>query len=422
LATALLEVDRADEAVLILEKLIPADGEIEGTYMKALKTAKKTEQLIKYAVLRLDSDKLDEKSESVFIRALIDAEAYEVVLPHLRRVVQEKSATWASDYQEVLLKLNRNAERHDFLMARLGQENLLAEERRQLAFDLLELGDKKTAIATLKQLASGASIESQDVQQLFYLWAPYPDEQALDWIEHKAMNAAPKERARWFQQLVQRGGADRVVGRLETSENGIKDFMVPVYAEALAAEGEWSKLAETIRQAIATETDRMALGRYAALATQTKDGRTVEDVWHMILDKNPDDKDALRELGLILYKKNRFLDAERYLSTYKMRHGEDYEVNYIYAQVLLRLDREREAIALFQVVLTQLQGLTERHYHDIWIEAMTLNHLGRLDQSIAVFERLLEQRPHDLNLRADYASMLIDNGMLNEAQFVIEQQ
>jgi tetratricopeptide (TPR) repeat protein len=167
LATALLEVDRVDEALLILENLVPADAVIEATYLKALKAAKEIEQLINYGLARLDSEKLDEESESVFIRALVDVEANEAVLPHLRRVVKEKTAEWALDYQDVLRKLNLNAEWHNYIMTRLRQEDLSAEERRQLAFGLLELGDKKTAIATFKQLVGNASTEKQHVQQLF---------------------------------------------------------------------------------------------------------------------------------------------------------------------------------------------------------------------------------------------------------------
>jgi tetratricopeptide (TPR) repeat protein len=167
LATALLEVERVDEALSILEDLVPADAVVEGTYMKALMAADEIELLINYALTRLDSEILDEDSKSVFIRALVDVEANEAVLPHLRRAVKQNTVAWALVYQDVLRKLNLNAEWHNYIMIRLGQGDLSPEERRQLAFSLLELGDKKAAIATFKQLVGNASIEKQYLQQLF---------------------------------------------------------------------------------------------------------------------------------------------------------------------------------------------------------------------------------------------------------------
>jgi len=330
---------------------------------------------------------------------------------------------WDSLYRETLAKLGRKDELRRYLLARAADERLAPKDRRDVASALIELGDKAGAEQALRRLAAAQGPQSDDYKQLLFLWGPRPPAEALNWIEARAKAAAaPADQAAWYASLAELGGARRVTETLGSAGTPEAPALKTPYIEALAAEGKAKELAEAVRSALATERAPDRLRRYARLAEQVRERKTAADAWTVLLGQKPDDAEALRQLGMLAYDENRLEDAERLLRRFVARSPDDYEAYYFLGEALTALKRPTLAVPFYHTALAQLRAGRTRNDATTQTEANLLNRLGKLDESVALFENLRKRRPNDRQLKADYASMLIENGRLQEARRVLSLQ
>ena len=94
---------------------------------------------------------------------------------------------------------------------------LPAELRRQLAFRVLDAGDKPRAEQVFRTLAAAAPPRSPDVRMLLFIWGPRPAAEQLDWIEARARRAGGADKAEWMNILVGAGAATRAVAVYRSS-------------------------------------------------------------------------------------------------------------------------------------------------------------------------------------------------------------
>ena len=92
----------------------------------------------------------------------------------------------------------------DYLEARGTKPGISVEERRNIAFLLLEAGRKDRAIKVVTLLADGAGPESDDLNQLLYLWGPRPGPAAVNWLSDQAMMTyqGRAQLAKWTEILI----------------------------------------------------------------------------------------------------------------------------------------------------------------------------------------------------------------------------
>ncbi|WP_370540499.1 tetratricopeptide repeat protein [Azospirillum sp. INR13] len=138
-----------------------------------------------------------------------------------------------------------------------------------------------------------------------------------------------------------------------------------------------------------------------------------------MLARMPEDADALRQLGMLAYDENRLADAERLLRRYTARGPDDYEAHYFLGEALTALKRPAAAVPFYRTALAQLRARGGRGDAAVLAEANLLNRLGKVDDAVVLFDSLRKRRPGDRQLKADYASMLIENGRLPEARRVL---
>ncbi|SMH35926.1 tetratricopeptide repeat protein [Azospirillum agricola] len=355
---------------------------------------------------------------------LLEAAGPARALPVLRPLATSGAGgPWDALYRETLGKLGRKGELRRYLLTRADDERLPAKDRREVAFVLLELGEKAGAEQALRRLAAGQGARSEDFRQLAYLWGPRPPPAALDWIEARAKAAdSSAEQAGWYDRLAELGGASRVAERLGGGGTPDSPALKAPYIEALAAQGKGRELAGAVRSALATERAPDRLRRYARLAEQARERPTAAAAWDALLAQRPDDGEALRQLGMLAYDENRLIDAERLLRRFIARGPDDYEAYYFLGEALTALKKPGAATPFYQTALTQLRAGRTRNDATAQTEANLLNRLGKLDDAVALFEGLRRRRPNDRQLKADYASMLIENGRLQEARRVLSLQ
>ncbi|MBP2315779.1 tetratricopeptide repeat protein [Azospirillum soli] len=389
-------------------------------YADAAKGAGAVAELADVLEADLARPDLDAKGREQRAFLLLETAGPARALPVLKQLAGGNGGPWDGLYREALTKLGRKDELRHYLLARAGDERVPAKERREIAFALLDQGDKPAAEQALMRLAAGQGPDSPDFKQLTYLWGPRPPAAALDWMEGRAKAArTPAEQAAWYDKLAELGGARRVAERLgQGGTPAARDLKAP-YIEALATEGKGRELAEAVRSAVPQERDPERLRRYARLAEQTRQRAAAADAWHALLSLKPEDGDSLRQLGMLAYDENRLGDAERLLRRFLAKGPGDYEANYFLGEALTALKRPTEAVPFYRRSLEQIRAQKSKSDSLVQTEANLLNRLGKVDDAVALFEGLRKLRPNDRQLKADYAAMLIENGRLKEARRVL---
>ncbi len=399
-------------------------GEWLFAYADAARRADALPQLADLLESQLADPKLDAAGREQRATLLLETAGQARALPVLKQLATGSlDGPWDSLYREALTTLNRKAELRRYLLARAGDERLPAKDRREVASALLAQGEKAGAEQALRRLAAGQGPEGEDFKQLLYLWGPRPPAAALDWIEARARTAAaPAEQAAWYDRLAELGGAGRVAQRLGQGGTPASPDLKAPYIEALAAEGKGKELAVSVRSALATERAPDRLRRYARLAEQTGQRTAAAEAWTVLLGQKPDDGEALRQLGMLAYDENRLEDTERFLRRFVAGGPNDYEAYYFLGEALTALKRPTVAIPFYRTALAQLRAGKLRNDATEQAEANLLNRLGKVDDAVALFEGLRKRRPNDRQLKADYVSMLIENGRVQEARRVLSLQ
>ncbi|MFP5513582.1 MAG: tetratricopeptide repeat protein [Alphaproteobacteria bacterium] len=455
-AVALTATGRPAEALPLLAPLLDRGGaEVEAAYIAALDRAGRSEELARHLTAKLAKGGLTEAEEQGIAYLLLDHKAYRAALPLLRVRAERLGGDWLAAYADAaakanalpdlaallqrqaaaaplaeaedslyrgtLDKLGRQADLRRYLLARATDDRLPVERRREPASALLALGDKAGATRALQRLAAGQGPQSEDFRQLAYLWGPRPLSAALDWLEARAKAAAgPAEQAAWYDRLAELGGGARVTASLATPAGPpAQPTLQAPYIEALASAGKGKELAVAVRAALREETAPDRLRRYARLAEQTGQRRAATEAWTALLARKPEDADALRQLGMLAYDENRLADAERLLRRYTARGPDDYEAHYFLGEALTAQKRAAAAAPFYRTALAQLRARGVRDDAAVLTEANLLNRLGKVDDAVALFDSLRKRRPGDRQLKADYASMLIENGRLPEARRVL---
>ncbi len=136
----------------------------------------------------------------------------------------------------------------------------------------------------------------------------------------------------------------------------------------------------------------------------------------------PSDPEAARWLGLQEFASGRTAGARRYLAQVVDTPLADHEVNSAYGEILLQAGERDAARFHFRRALDQLEAGRDRSVATRVARAQLLNRLGDTTQALALMAALVGERPADPGLRADYANLLMDNKLYDQARRVLSGQ
>lgn len=423
LANALVAAKQPEQALALIEPLLGGGGaSVEELYAAALDAAGRTAELVGLWSARLRRADLPEEERKRLLYALLERKAHAAALPFLKDMAARHGGEWLFAYTDAARRSGATAELAAFLAARAQEDRQPAEERRRLAFLLLELGDKGGAERAFLKLGAGQGPDGSDVRQLLFLWGPRPPPGAMDWMERRARAAkSPAEQVQWYERLLASGGAGRVAKAITQGGQPESPWLMAVYIDALAARDDGAALVAALRTALPGERDPERLRRYARLAEQARANDVAADAWRALATLRPDDADALRQLGMLAFDGNRLSEAERHLRRYLMKRSDDYEANYFLGEALNGLKRRADAVPFWSRALDLLRSRGAGDPETGQAEANLLHRLGQVDEAVALFERLRRLRPNDRQLKADYVSVLIESGRMKEARHVLDR-
>lgn len=314
-----------------------------------------------------------------------------------------------------------------YLEGRLRAPALSREQRRGVAFQLLELGEKARAEAQFLKLAAGGPADSADVRQLLFLWGPLPQGQALDWLTQQARAAAPARREGWWKVLLDAGAAQQVealLRALPTSQRSrsVDDLMLDaIGARPLGAERDQALDEELLTQAQRSNVPE----RVEALANRARAadrGAVALRLWERLLALDPDHSMALRELGLAAFANEDRRRARDYLQRYNTRYTPDWETRYFLAETLTGLRLRKDAAPEYQQTLTLLAQQPRAQWTQAMriAEAQSLSRIDDIEAALTAYAALHRDYPNDYDLRADYVALLLEHGYLDRARAILD--
>ncbi|MBI1206974.1 MAG: hypothetical protein GC191_06760 [Azospirillum sp.] len=354
-----------------------------------------------------------------FLYRLAEQGEIAAALPALRLMVAGGPGRFDGFYRDALVKLGETTELRGFLRQRAADPRLTPEDRRGIAYALLELGEKATALAGFQTLAADAPPDSPAIKELLYLWGPRLPDPGLAWLAARADRASGQtEQAAWLGLMVAGGGARLVLSRFDAASAPPPGALALPFAEALAALGERDRLGVALAAALATPGAVPAerLRRFARLADQARLAALAATAWRRVLERRADDPEALHRQGLLAFDAGRLEDCVAALRRLLALADGDAETHFILGEALTALDRAAEAAPRFRSALALLRGSGRQDEAAVRLEAAILSRQGRFLPALRLYQEQHRRRPDDAGLKADYAGFLIGHGRVQESR------
>lgn len=368
-------------------------------------------------LLELQAPSLPETRREELVYAMLELKAHQQALPHLKQLAYRRGGDWIYPYEETLRKLGRNQEVIEFWRMRIKQSGLPVEEKRLLAFQLLESNSKIDALNVFKELAETAPVQSADVEQLLFLWGPRPGKEARLWLLGRAKSSAGKERVEWMKHLIDKGGAKEALHLAAmTPPAETTDQQFAVHLLALGELRDNNAFAAQTLQSLQSEKNSNRLFRYATLAEDREQLDVAKTAYTKILQTQPDEERALRKLGGIAFQQNRFQEAQDYFRRLINKNKQDWSANYYYAEANFSQGKTTTAIPFYQQSLTSIDKAPSPTLPMELTRAHCLHRLGKYQEALLAYDRLLTKLPKDKEIRANIISSLIASGNFEKAQ------
>ncbi|MBN9524627.1 MAG: tetratricopeptide repeat protein [Alphaproteobacteria bacterium] len=291
------------------------------------------------------------------------------------------------------------------------------EQRRNLAGRLLALGGKAMAEPVYRRLAAGQPPDSPDVAELLFLWGPAPTAGELAWLTDRARNAAPASRDAWARLLLERGAPERVLSLVEAlPPEAVTPALDQVYVEALAQGGRaGNRIGLAIQRAIVRNAPTAQLVALGTLAEGEQVTGAANAAWNAILARDPDSGPALRGLARLAFAEGRRRDAIALYQRLLTRNAGTWPDHYQLGELLLARGDRAAARPEQQKALALIDAERKPDPAAATARAQLLYRLGRTDEALAAFEAQRRARPRDKDLLADYVGVLMELGRNGEA-------
>ncbi len=391
-------------------------------YLEAAVQAGRKNELIAFLQKELDRTDLSQETKETRLYALMDQGADGAALPYLRRFAETYGDNWVFAYEDALRKLGRREELLAFWKVHAARAGLPNSERRSMVDRMLEEGQKGLAEKALLELARDAPPESRDVSQLLFLWGPRPAPPALNWLEARARSSSGAERAAWMNHLTNAGAPRRAIAVMAGQEPPTRSALLDAYLDALVSAHDGTALSTVLDRTVSLENDPQRLRRFSRLALELEQNTVARKVYSKLLSLAPRDPEALRRMGALAFSAADYSAAKSYLASYLSLGEGDYESNYYYGELLIREKGRVAARIYYGRALRQIERSSQTAFAPRVTRALLLHRMGRTEESLAAFETLLKERPKDKNLRADYVTILLDQGRREAARRVLSMQ
>ncbi|MEO8249507.1 MAG: tetratricopeptide repeat protein [Burkholderiales bacterium] len=420
-ANAMLASGRAAEALVLFRALKDSGGVRDDAYVSTLHAAWRAgapvaDELRRIALHRLANDQRSKERDAA-IQTLVALGAYAELLPTLERMAESDPQRFMGLFTDAATKTGQRG-RLNALWTRLAEADATPSAlRSQLAFRLLEAGEKKAADRVFRALAASAAPGDEATQRLLFVWGPRPTADQLDWLESRANRATGGERAAWMRLLIDRQAAPRAIAVYKKAgPESIGPSVRDAYLDAAVAGNDKPALAAALREVAAHAATPEQRGRLAQLAANTGVPALERELLESAVVSGDGDPKLQRSLALLAWRNHDIATAERGLVAFNQRTGGDLETHRIVGDIRLKQNDPAAAHRSYEQALAALERSGETGFRVRAARANLLYRLARPREARQAYEVLLAERPNDKNLRADYVAFLMDAGDSDKAQ------
>lgn len=324
-------------------------------------------------------------------------------------------------YEYYLEQLASEQQKLDYYSLRSQTASLGQEKQLQYVDKLLEKRQKNAALKALLKLAEGKGADSKITQKLLYLWGPSANNEALDWIQHRAQTAPLVEKTAWLKHLLNAGGEARLPLLLGASWSITGSEADSLLIEAVVNNHGIHRALPSIKQAIARDRNPKRLKRYAWWLEKTGEKQLAAATRQKLLKISPDASFEQRWLANYWLEKGESQTALRYLLPYLRHHPQDYEANVMAANIYGDTGQKDHEQEFLRRALSLLSSRPHPpSFANELLKAQILERLEQKPAAIKAYAQLLASHPNNTDVRAGYASLLLQTGQIEESKRILK--
>jgi tetratricopeptide (TPR) repeat protein len=403
-------------------------AQAEQDYLFVLSKLAKTDneaakELRDYALGVLNNNPSKVRREQM-IGALISGGQQGAVMPYIKELALTNPKEWAYVYADYLQKTAGREQVAAFWRDVAVRHSGNIELRRQIAYTLLENGDKVGATQMFMALCVDTHAKPDDamVKELLYLWSPIYPPEGVAWLLERANNATDAHTKRGWLLHASNGVSDEGLVALMDQQPSLQDIptLEARYLSVITKKDE-KQGAAYLKEHIANTQDVAALLRYARFAEENMMPALSEQAYAKAVEVAPQNALALGKAGVQAANNAYYTKAKTLLDRYFAldlpslpNSAEAYRPHFHYAELLKREGNLQEANHYYQKVVKAAQAAPQ----DKELQSMaarSLASLGAVPEAIEKFTELQKTYPQDRQLKADYSAMLVEAGQREKA-------
>lgn len=366
----------------------------------------------------------EDKSEASKIR-LVEAymanKSYDKAEPFLKELALSTAGAWEQDYALVLQKLGKTKALDEFWAKKASSNAIDDQKKREIAYTLLQNGNKKEAERIFFQLVTHQGPRSPDAQQLLDLWGKTLTADQVRWIRKKIEEAPLRQKKDWFKQLLYRGHAKEVSHMIEEMKLTDADDVSKLYIESLEATKDKQGIHKILVKDIEEKSDAPTLIRLVDLAGFSGNSSLEKKALKKLAKVDPNHPYALKFLAEEALNEKDYAKARQYFETLFKKGHRDVVNLYHYADVMRNLQGLEKAKIYYQEIVNKLKNSKDGKLDFDVIEAKSLYFIGEKAESIKKNKAILAAHKTDKRLRADLAHFFMDIGEIKEAEAILNE-
>lgn len=399
----------------------------------ARKDADARKELVGYAEQQLKLGKGDERAQLNYTYVLINNGQREAAMPFVNTYAKERGGEWRRIQAQVTLKPGKgSAYSHlsrEARVAMAANPKMSDDNKRQIAFSLLNDGHKDDAATVFKHIAANKGPESKEVKDLLYIWGGKLNAAQLAWVQGRAAQANAYDKEKWAELINAYGDDKAVVAYVGQSPEALYSAALRQrYFRMMAQTGDRQYFDQSMRNWVAQTSDVPALLDYANTAMAFSYREAALNAYRRVEQLDPGNAKAVDSMAQLTFGKGKFSEAapliERAIATNQTRPEADVDpaqAHYLKAEMLKKGGNLAAARQEYAVVLQYAQANPSQEPTKLARLYLAMFNSGQHQQAMQGFEQLLAAHPDDKGLLADYMSALIEFKYYDDATRVANQ-
>jgi tetratricopeptide (TPR) repeat protein len=262
-------------------------------------------------------------------------------------------------------------------------------------------------VQIFQKLATKDGPNSDVAKTLLFLWGPRLTDKQADWITDRISHTSGKTRLAWLDiasNTFAPQRAEKLLGDYASQyadNDAFNDRLIATYQEA-GNRAALLGLLDDQRKRATHDPARLKTLMVASQASNFEDLTQQIAQRLTVIDKSG--PEPFRIMGQLAFGKEQFDTARAYLERYlALKPAGDYETYYELAESYDRLGRQKTATQNYRKALDLLKQQPNPTFDMRHLEGLLLQRLQRYDDAVAIFTRLLRDRPGDAGVIADIA-------------------